>query len=83
MQDVVRGAAISSDEIVESHEGEWGVTRRDILVVDIPRTNLGALAFDWGFPEMLILRHGDAFENVEIDIIHSGVHSPENIQKME
>ncbi len=80
---IVRDAAISTDEIVESHEGEWGVTRHEILVVDIPKTNLGALAFDWGFPEMLILRHGDAFENVEIEIIHSGVHSPGNILKIE
>lgn len=80
---IVQGAAISTDEIVESHEGEWGVTRREILVVDIPRTSLGALAFDWGFREMLILRHGDAFENVEVEIIYSGVHSPENILKIE
>ena len=80
---IVRDAAISTDEIVESHEGEWGVTRHEILVVDIPRTSLGALAFDWGFPEMLILRHGDAFENVDVEIIYSGVHSPENISKIE
>jgi len=80
---IVRDAAISTDEIIKRHKSEWGITRNELLVVDIPRTNLGALAFDWGFPEMLILRHGDAFENVEVEIIYSGVHSPENVLKME
>ncbi len=80
---LVRTASASTDRLVERHEGEWGTEKQKLLAFNVPTNFLGAWTFRNGFSDMLLLRHGDEMEGVEIEVIYGGIQSPENIQKIE
>ena len=81
--DMVQRASSSTVELIERHKGEWGSSRTELVIFNVPRTYIGALTFDWGLPEMLMLRYGDELKGVDIEVIHGGILVPEDVRKLD
>jgi hypothetical protein len=78
---LVRSAEESTEVLVDRYRDQWGEEKSSILAFNVPRTYMGALAFDWGFPEMLRMRYPDELGEVEIEVIHQGIQTEENFRK--
>lgn len=80
---IVHSTYTSAAELIERRAGEWGVTHKKLLAFNIPRTYIGAVALDWGFQEMLQLRHAGELSGVDIEVIHGGIQTQENFNKVD
>ncbi len=80
--DLVRTAISSTNGLVEKYNGQWGTGKRKLVVFNVPGTYLGAAAFINAVPPMLKLRYGKQMENVEFDVIYSGVQTKESLDKV-
>jgi len=66
---VTRTSLASSAQLIEQHSGEWGTSRRKLVVANVPRAVMGAYLYLWGLPEMLYLYHGSELDGVQIEVI--------------
>jgi len=81
--DMVQKASSSTVELIDRHNGEWGSSRTKLLIFNVPRTYIGALTFDWGLPQMLMLRYGDELNAVDIEVVHGGILTVEDVHKLD
>jgi hypothetical protein len=80
---LVRTAAASTDKLVGKYEGDWGINRNRLLIVNVPRGYMGAYVFQVGLPHMLRLRHGDILDDVDIEVIFEDAGHGGTYAKME
>jgi hypothetical protein len=80
---LVQVASASTEQLIERHNGDWGETKRKLLVFNVPGCYMGAATFINGLPPMLRLRFGDELDGVKVEVIYSGIQTQETIKKTE
>lgn len=80
---LVENVKKSTDVLVESRRGEWGVSKTRILAFNVPADYIDTLIFLTGFPEMLKLRYPDELQDVQIEVTYSGLQTHVNLTRAE
>jgi len=79
----LRSARESTKVLVDEYSSEWGISRTKLLAFNVPEAYIGAWLLKNGLREMLKLDYPSEMENVEIEVIHGGLQTEENIRRIE
>ena len=78
---MVRAATQSTEVLYMRHKSQWGSGIHKLLLFDVPNDYIGAWTFKTGLVEMLRDRYGAEMEEVDIEVMSSGLQTQENIEK--
>jgi len=78
---MVKAATESTEVLYMRHKGQWGTGIHKLLLFDVPTDYIGAWTFKTGLVEMLRDRYGAEMEEVDIEVLNSGIQTQENIEK--